>query len=431
MAHTLKQKNLIMLGDWHKSSTGFGTVTKNLLPEFKSAFNSICFVAINYYGEPYKEGNVDIISAQNYFKPEGEDDPFGRHSLLNVLAVNNYDVCFIIQDFNLIETIATQIADIKNMKLKLNKKSFKTVFYFPVDGPIPKGYMEKAHLFDMLITYNNYSREQVISVRPELKSKVKIVPHGTNTRDFYVLPEPERKTFREQFFGKNAGKVIVSAINRNQPRKAIGDTILSFIEARKIWHDPRKLFLYLHMMDYDYYMSGYDLRKIFSQTDLVEAKISIGENGERTILDGDYMIADQKLFTEGQGADIETLRGIYNASDLFLTNTLGEGWGLSVSESMTCRLPVIAPNHTSIIEMGNNGERLYALLELEPFCSPFDSQIRERANIYECGEKICEAAEKMMDGSDRGMVDKAEKYVRGFKWENIAKQFLKYFEEVL
>ncbi len=412
-----------MLADWHGAASGFGTVTKNLLPVFAKEFGQITLVAINYFGQPYNDGNVYVVSAREFYKPMNNEDPFGRHSFLHILANDpqGFDVCFLFQDVGIINNtehkMVTVMAELKKHKQEWNFKNFKSVAYFPIDCQRPPGTFDGMQFFDLLITYNNYSREEVIKHRPDLKKKVKIIPHGTNTTDFYSMPPDEKQAFREQFFGANAGKVIITSVNRNQPRKNIADTIFAFIEAKKVWQNERPLFLYLHMMDKDIYMNGYDLRKIFSMTELVDGE--------------DYMIADQKFFTESMGADIATLRGIYNASDVFVTNTLGEGHGLSISESLICRLPVVAPNHTSITEMSGNGERMYVMDELEPFCSPFDSDIRLRANVEETAEKIVLAAENRISGNDTEMLDNAEKYVRSFKWGDIANKFVEYFEEIV
>ena len=51
--------------------------------------------------------------------------------------------------------------------------------------------------------------------------------------------------------------------------------------------------------------------------------------------------------------DDEVLAGLYNAADLYLTTSLGEGWGLGVTEAMACHTPVAMPRHTSLAEIGD------------------------------------------------------------------------------
>jgi glycosyltransferase involved in cell wall biosynthesis len=158
------------------------------------------------------------------------------------------------------------------------------------------------------------------------------------------------------------------------------------------------------MMYSDKLMNGYELRQIFSQTDLIEGN--------------DYMIADQTMFTQSGGADVATLNAIYNASDCFLTTTLGGGWELTVTEAMACRCPVIAPYHTSLVEISGHGKRMWNLYELEPFCSPFDSIIRAKCNIDEIAEMILDVYNQKVAATDtlKTKLNAAQKYVLSLDW---------------
>jgi glycosyltransferase involved in cell wall biosynthesis len=45
-------------------------------------------------------------------------------------------------------------------------------------------------------------------------------------------------------------------------------------------------------------------------------------------------------------------------ADLLITTTTGEGWGLSITEAMASKLPVVAPNHTACREIiGSDWDR--------------------------------------------------------------------------
>jgi glycosyltransferase involved in cell wall biosynthesis len=421
-----KKKYLLLLADWHIGSTGFGTVMRNLLPHLKKRFDNITYVAINYIGEPYNEDNVLIVSAKNYYTPEvdgkPQEDLFGRHSFLHLLANNPFDTIFIFQDMDIISKMIPTLKELHQYKLANNITNFKSAVYFPVDGNIPKGRLDGWEFFNSLVVYNEYSRMQVLKNNPKLaisigKKKLHIVNHGNNNHDFYQMPSADVIKFKSTFFGKNCEKWIVSAINRNQPRKDIGSTILGFIEARRILKESypeikQELFLYLHMMEADPYMNGYDLRKIFSQTDLVEGE--------------DYKIADQEYFNRANGADIEIVRSIYNASNCFITTTLGGGWELTVTEAMACGCPVIAPYHTSLMEISGDGKRAWMLYELEPFCSPFDNIIRAKCNIEEVAEQIIAVLNDSIYDQDKyhKTINLAKNYANSLDWnilgDNIA-----------
>ena len=57
------------------------------------------------------------------------------------------------------------------------------------------------------------------------------------------------------------------------------------------------------------------------------------------------------------GVPIEALNAVYNCADVFFTTTLGEGWGLTMTEAMSAGTPVIAPDNSSIPEI-LGGDRL-------------------------------------------------------------------------
>lgn len=429
-----KQKRMLMLGDWHGASTGFGTVTKNILPHILKHYGDglhIFFVAINYFGEPYVEGNMTVVSAKNYYTPLLEDgttsaepNPHGKHAFCMQLLGDKlgFDLVFLIHDIGLLDknNIFQFLNEAHAYKQQNNLRNFKSVLYTPVDSRLTKEHIRNLHCIDTIITYNKFSRHEIVRNRPELLKRVKTIPHGINPDDFFVMEPAEVKKFREQYFGvENAGKIIFCNINRNQPRKAIGETILAFIEAKEQWPDAHlpPPFLYLHMLEKDPLMSGYDLREIFAQTDLVEGK--------------DYKIAPQEFFTQANGADIATLRAIYNASDIYITTTTGEGWGLSVVEAFACRTPVILPLHTSFTEISSNGERAHTMHNMVPFINQFDQTIRMQTDIFECAEVMIQAAHELRSGESKKMINAAQQYARSLSWKAISDRFVEYFDELM
>ena len=249
-------------------------------------------------------------------------------------------------------------------------------------------------------------------MRPELKGKIKVVPHGNNSKDFYPTDASE---FRKSYFGENADKFIITNVNRNQPRKDIPNTIFGFIEALEIWDSSLpKPFLYLHCHPKD--PMGWDIRAIMLQTKLEE--------------DVDYKLLPKEF--EDSMAETETLNKIYNASDVFLTTTLGEGWGLTFSEAASCKVPVIAPNTTSFMEMSSYGKNAYMLNTIYPYCHTNDNVIREQTDIYEIAETLLQVAKDKYSHS-KDLQDKITRnydWVKKLEWQEVCKKWIEYFKEV-
>jgi len=400
--------------------TGFGTVSKNIVKELTKHYGDelqLDIIAINYFGEPYHEDkNTFVISAR---LNDVNDDPFGRFFFLKILKETDaYDGVFICQDLGTITSFMEVLEHIKQDKKDNNKKVFKSIFYTPVDNvrliyPLVKG----LDFFDTLVTYTEYGRKLIKEINPNLK--VKVVPHGNSSKDFFPMAEEEIKKFRQEYFGENADKFIITNINRNQPRKDIPNTIFGFIEAKEVWREELpKPFLYLHMHPKD--PMGWDIRALMMQTDLVE--------------DVDYKLLPMEY--EEQGAETELVNKVYNASDVYLTTTLGEGWGLGFSEAAACKVPIIAPYTTSFIEMSNYGKNAYMLESLYPFVNETDNVIRQQTDIYEIAETIKYVAEAKYGlleelNAKENLQERLEnnyKWSKKIEWSEVCKSWIEYFK---
>jgi glycosyltransferase involved in cell wall biosynthesis len=407
----------------YNAFTGFATVSKNIKRELKHHFGNdlqldIC--AVNYFGEPYEEEDgTYVISA---VKSAPKKDDFGRFGFLKILNDSNeYDGIFIIQDVGVICTIAQILKSIKDEKARNKKKLFKSIFYFPVDCLFIDALLKDLEVFDCLCTYTEYGRKEVLRLRPDLKSKIKVVPHGNNHNHFYPIEsEEEVLAFRKEYFGENADKFIITNVNRNQPRKDIPTTIFAFMEAKSRWKENNltsEPFLYLHMNPKD--PMGWDIRGMLLQTDLVENK--------------DYKLLDMDL--ANKGASIDMLNNIYNASDVYVTTTLGEGWGLTLTEAMATKTPIICPLSTSFIEMTNNGKRAYTIDNLLYRCNTVDNVIRYQCDYFDVADTILHVAKGLQSKDElfyedlNKRIESAYAYVKSLSWKEVCKSWIQYFKE--
>ena len=411
----MKKKSKILCLFDYKSNTGFGTVSKNIISELKKLFQNdialdIC--AINYFGEPFDEDeNTFVFSA---IKSAPKRDDFGRFGFMKILKDSDeYDGIFIMQDLGVIVPIIEVLQYIKKEKAEKNRKSFKSIFYFPVDCPLVEALVKKLEFFDCLVTYTEYGKNEILRLRPELKGKLKIIAHGINTKHFYPLSKSQNMLFREEYFGENKDKFIILNLNRNQPRKDIPTTIFGFIEAKKNWDKSLpEPFLYLHMHPKD--PMGWDIRGLFLQTDLEE--------------NVDYQLIDKG--NENHGTDLLTLNRIFNACDVYLTTTLGEGWGLGITEAMATKLPVIAPYNTSIMEIGGyRSERVTHLETQIPYANTIDNVIRSQSDYVEVAEKLLYVAQNIKSNALLEKTERAYKWVQTILWENLAKTWYLHFKQ--
>ena len=399
----MKQIKVLCLFDYN-CFTGFASVSKNLMQNWKKQLRDQAqfdIVAINYFGDPYtEEDGTRIISAK---LSDNQKDDFGRYTFLKSVLDNDYDVLFILQDLGVTIGLVPHLKKFKEDKRLANKSNFKSILYFPVDSSLVPGLCTGLEFFDVLATYTEFGRKEVLIQRPDLQGKIKVVPHGTNTRDFFTIID---NGFRKDYFGDNADKFIITNVNRNQPRKDIPTTIFGFLEYKNEFN-PNS-FLYLHMNPKD--PLGWDLRRVLQQTPLVEGI--------------DYMFPSEEDYNKG--ASVEKLNQIYNASDCFITTATGGGWELTVTEAMATLTPVIMPRHTSFGELGGiKADRCYFLEELSPDVHNIDNIIRWKCNIYEIAEVISQVyKDKESKALDQKLkTTNALKFVKGLDWESISKIF--------
>ena len=145
-----KNIHMLCLFDYN-SMTGFATVSKNLVNNWKSSFGQnlkIDIVAVNYFGEDYSEGtNVRVISAKR--KDVAKDD-FGRYVFMRSLMDIDYDLIFIIQDLGVVVPTIPHLKKIYDEKKGAKRKLFKSIFYFPVDFALTPNLSVGMEFFDQI-----------------------------------------------------------------------------------------------------------------------------------------------------------------------------------------------------------------------------------------------------------------------------------------
>ena len=401
----MSKLKLLVLSDYG-CGTGFGRVASNIMQRINATGKyDITVIGINY--DPGVDINLDrwpgrIIPAITV-SDIAAADVYGRQKVLNELGKGIYDIFFTIQDTFIIKTIINQIIETRDA---IDKK-FSTIFYYPIDSePKAEWITDCVSLIDFPVAYTNYAKGKSIKIDPKLKD-IPVIYHGTDLKDFF--PIEDSTDFRHHFFGGNAdGRFLITNVNRNQPRK---DIVRNFFILQELKKRGRNPLLYLLMAHND--AGG----NILALADHFGFK-----------LNEDYILPSPKVFEPNQGLPIEFINKIYNASDAVLSTTLGEGWGLSITEAMATKTPVIAPDNTSLHEMlannrgslvpsGDNPSAWFTLGQMD------NERIRPLMNV----EKAADAIEKIMDG-ELPDVEGAYEWATEHNWDNICEDWIKIFD---
>lgn len=355
---------ILFYGDSPTVATGFGTVSRNILMGLhETGKYDIKVLGVNYWGDPHPYPfpiwPVGI----------GSNDPYGRQRSIDMMAKDlDYDVLFLFQDSFILQSFMGQ-----GLPKLRQIKNFVTVGYYPIDGVPKKQWVDCMAMFDVPVTYTEFAKRESILATPSIAEKIKVVPHGVNTEDFFPVSEADKMAFRREYFGKHAGKFVITNINRNQQRKDIPRCIMAFKEFKKL--RPNSV-LYLHMAARD---QGWDLPEVVKSLGLTL--------GEDVLLPG-------AGFGPNQGFSREVVNYIYNASDVVVSTTTGEGWGLSSVEAMACKTPIIFPRNTALEEIVGQDRGWLIDSGTTPndyFILPHDNEVqRPLASITDMAEKLVE-----------------------------------------
>jgi len=238
--------------------------------------------------------------------------------------------------------------------------------------------------------------------------KIKIIPHGTNTNDFYPYSDADKLKAKNEIFGTK-DIFVFGSVNRNQVRKDFGSLIMGFAMFKHT--SGANALLYLHCNPLD--PVGINIYRLCDRVGL--------EVGKDVILPKDY--------SQNKGCSLEELNKIYNSFDCFITTTTAEGWGLTVTEAMATKTLVVCPKHTSLTEITDNGENTlnFMFSQQAVFVNDFE-KIRLVTNPMEV-KTLCEVVYGLPNEAPelqeqvKQKIENAYNKVSAMKWEGIAKQF--------
>jgi len=467
----LKKIKVLALCDTPTAATGLAQVSKNIFQGLaKTGKYDIQIVGINFRGDPYNREKhpYEIFPAQ----PQGARDMYGRDRLMSALSGNQtkeglkgpWDIIFTLQDPFIMEGLGLNYPFAEQLRVtaEMWKRTvpstewFKWIAYWPIDSFVKENWVTRSiALPHYSVAYCNWGKSQILKwdrknlevnfnlkatdsgenmkarmpIEP-LKNRMPVIHHGVDLKTFKVLPSKETKEFRKKYF---KGKVkddtyLIVNISRNQPRKDIPRTMAVFAAFKKIVPNS---YLYLHMKDED---MGGAITEIARNFNLIPGE--------------DYTLPAN--FDAGTGVPIETINKIYNAADLCVTTTLGEGWGFITTESMATKTPLVAPNITAMLDIFDSyvpkGMKLNEWLDKkgfkqvrgipvkagsnssEWFCLGLEDneRIRPLTNVDDMVSKMVWAYQNKRKVDE--IVERAYKWVQGQNWELKVKEWDKLFQ---
>jgi glycosyltransferase involved in cell wall biosynthesis len=207
------------------------------------------------------------------------------------------------------------------------------ILYFPVDGELkdgllPRSWVELLREVDLPVAMSNYG--QAVAGRCGIDAEY--VPHGVDT-DVFAPPADKRAAKAALGFDD---RFVVLCDSRNQPRKLLPrvlDVFARFAETR-----PGAV-LHLHTDPDDEFARSayysYDIRADVKQLGL----------GDRVSFTPDFTVKP------GKGLSLEALAGYYQAADVHLLASSGEGFGLPTLQAAATGVVPFASDYSASREL--------------------------------------------------------------------------------
>lgn len=307
--------------------TGFSRVSHSIIEYLPKNKYNITGLGINYPGDPHPY-NFPIYPA----KIEGEI--YGINRLERILGRTQPEIIFILNDIWIIDKYLYAINRIYAERLPTLRPP-KIVIYFPVDAePHFPDWYRNLNMVSKAVVYTEFGKRVATSASGT--DAFEIVPHGIDSKIFYRAHEDRfdsKKELFSEFINKKMmgpDSIIILNANRNQPRKRLEITMEAFSIFCK--DKPKDVFLYMHC-------GNIDARHI----DVVKLSLRFGIN-DRLITTGNNVIGVQAV-------SVGKLNQIYNACDIGVNTSLGEGWSLPNMEHAITGAPQIVPDHSACGEI--------------------------------------------------------------------------------
>lgn len=419
-----KKIKLLWYGDSPTANTGFGCVSRNVLAQLhKSDFFDITVLGIQYFEDPevdlYKREDMPyrIISAGN----NHDRDMFGRKKLLSLIGREHFDLIVTFQDLCNLDMRRVKMESIRaaiNKSQVKFKKRTRWLIYTPIDGQLKPFELQPIKDADLTVLYTKFGYQEVIKTITkegmtktsdpalqriyvnEVNKKLHYIYHGIDTSIFKPIKREKLLGFRKEYFNIEPEDFLIINVNRNQSRKALPHTIEAYTIAKQ---ENKNINLYLHCRETDV---GGRLASVLEAYDYPDG-IQLPKNLDVI-----------------KGVSDETLNKIYNCADLYITTTLGEGWGLTVTEAMACKVPVIIPPHSSLTEIGECGRAIFSSFASNTISHEDFYRLRPATNTMDLASKIGMVIKNKDNENIKEITNKAYKWVKKLTWDNIGKEWI-------
>lgn len=380
----MTKPKILIMSDNSALHTGFATVSRNIANYLydlgKYEIRELAwFSPPKGFADPETQQRWQVYPTDRSNIVIYEQDKYGQITLPKVLAHFQPDVVFTIGDEWMVNHAGKH----------RDKFNYKWVSYVPIDGaPHPPEWSDTFRAADIMVAYCNWGARVIAQRASDLN--VRWIWHGVDLNAFKVYSEDERAEFKRELLGLKPEQFLVGCVARNQPRKQIPILLKAFallVHGKRICNDTGKVYIYATDKSYmnNFLFPPREIRHLAKTRKNPEISpftgskntapfavqleprevmlylhMAFGDVGWNIMEQigryklGDY-IAHNPGLQVGKGVSTDTLAKLYNAMDVMALPTIGEGWGLPISEAMACGTTTLVTDYSAHVDFAREG----------------------------------------------------------------------------
>jgi len=412
---------LLLLSHW--SHTGFGTVTLELGERFVALGIDLRVLAVNHRGEPIKGPLAGRLWPANI-----NGDAFGGN--ISAEAIDGTFWTTFDPDDHWTPDVVLVVSDVSGLLAHMGRltearhdawKNARVYHYVPIEGDnLPPMWRQ---LWDLVepVAMSDYGARVI---GEHIGRPVSRIYHGVDTEVFYpVSPgRPIRvrgNTLRSKedcklFFERDPDRALLLRADRNAMRKFYPKTFEAF--ALIVEREP-DVDLVLHCRPIDPGADGPDLIQ-----ELLRYPAEVRQRVSWTLAHDTYV-----------GFSRPELNALYNAADVYFSTTGGEGFGLTLAESLAAGTPVVVTDWAADAETVGDGGIL-----VPPLHDTYGQPVRFHHQTYGMDFGVPDARGFVQPTLDLLANRKARRDLgaagrlhvkRSFDWDTAAGQFVDLFSQ--
>jgi hypothetical protein len=409
-----KRKKVLLVGTHIQQFTGYSKVTYNMVKYLSQKPD----VELHHYGfqraktgipdfRPYPE-NVKSYDAVEMEQPV--EQGFGYKKLPEIVKQVQPDVLIIYNDALVICRYLEELAKQLNAD---ERRKYKLIVYLdqvyvgqrPVFIDMIR--REASIIFAFTDKWKSVLENLLVGDAP--KPRVRTLRHGYSAD---IFSEVDRNKVRAGI-GVPVNAFLMLNVNRNSPRKRYDILVRSFVEI--IVKYPTKPIYLLCICDKGE-KGGYPLFEVYL-SELRKRNVNVDLFATRLMVSN----ADQSL------PDTE-INNLYNAADIGVTTTEGEGFGLCQLEQMGVGIPQVVPDILGINDFCNSENSVLVPAKITYYIPVAMGALGGEASAVDPHDYCLGIEKYLLDSSLRekhGIA--AKKTAFSFMWENELKPL---YEEI-